>query len=82
MLRLQRSQDDTGRLTAGLRAPQEAHGDALSRPSRRSTEGNARRAIDIHAGEEVDESAFKALFSRAVALNSSGKSKPSKKAQP
>ena len=44
-----------------------------------SLEGNARRAIDIHEGEEVDESAFKALFRQAVALNSSGKSKPSKK---
>jgi hypothetical protein len=32
-------------------------------------------------GEEVDESAFKALVRQAVALNSSGKSKPSKKAK-
>ena len=46
-----------------------------------SLEGNARRAIDIHEGEEVDESAFKALVRQAVALNSSGKSKPSKKAK-
>jgi hypothetical protein len=46
-----------------------------------SLEGNARRAIDIHAREEVDESAFKALVRQAVALNSSGKSKPSKKAK-
>ena len=44
-----------------------------------SLEGNARRAIDIHEGEEVDESAFKALVRQAVALNSSGKAKPSKK---
>ena len=44
-----------------------------------SLEGNARRAIDIHEGEEVDESAFKALVRQAIALNSSGKSKPSKK---
>jgi hypothetical protein len=43
--------------------------------------GNARRAIDIHEGEEVDESAFKALVREAVALNSSGESKPSKKAK-
>jgi hypothetical protein len=41
--------------------------------------GNTRRAIDIHEGEEVDEPAFKALVRQAVALNSSGKSKPSKK---
>ncbi|HEX7431950.1 MAG TPA: DUF1801 domain-containing protein [Candidatus Limnocylindrales bacterium] len=39
-----------------------------------SLEGNARRAIDIGEGEEVDESAFKALVRQAVALNSSGKS--------
>ena len=46
-----------------------------------SLDGNARRAIDIHQGEEVDESAFKALVRQAVALNRSGKSKPSKKAK-
>jgi hypothetical protein len=45
-----------------------------------SLEGNVRRAIDIHEGEEVNESAFKALVRQAVALNSSGKSKRSKKA--
>jgi hypothetical protein len=47
-----------------------------------SLDGNVRRAIDIHEGEKVDESAFKALVRQAVALNSSGKSKPSKKAKP
>ncbi|MGH3116726.1 MAG: DUF1801 domain-containing protein, partial [Gaiellales bacterium] len=46
-----------------------------------SLDGHARRAIDSHEGEEVDESAFKALVRQAVALNSSGKSKPSKKAK-
>jgi hypothetical protein len=46
-----------------------------------SLEGNVRRAIDIHEGEEVDESAFKALVRQAVTLNRSGKSKPSKKAK-
>ena len=40
-----------------------------------SLDGNVRRAIDIHEGEEVDESAFKALVREAIALNSSGKSK-------
>ena len=44
-----------------------------------SLEGNARRAIDIHEGEEVDASAFKALVCQAVGLNSAGKSKPLKK---
>ena len=46
-----------------------------------SLDGNARRAIDINEGEQVDESAFKALVREAVALNSSGTSKPSKKAE-
>ncbi len=46
-----------------------------------SLEGNVRRAIDIHEGEEVDVSAFKALIRQAAALNSSGKSKPLKKAK-
>src|SRR6185312_3666691 len=46
-----------------------------------SLDGNVRRAIDIFEGEEVDESAFKALVREAIALNSSGKSKPSKKAK-
>jgi hypothetical protein len=42
-----------------------------------SLEGNVRRAIDIHEGQEVDGSAFKALVRQAVALNSSRKAKPS-----
>ena len=46
-----------------------------------SLDGNVRRAIDIHEGEEVDQSAFKALVREAVALNSSGKPKPLKKAK-
>ena len=46
-----------------------------------SLDGNTRRAIDIHEGDEVKESAFNALIRQAVALNSSGKSKPSKKAK-
>jgi hypothetical protein len=37
-----------------------------------SLDGNARRAIDIHEGEEVDASTFKALIRAAVALNTSG----------
>ncbi|MBI3783060.1 MAG: DUF1801 domain-containing protein, partial [Deltaproteobacteria bacterium] len=34
-----------------------------------SLEGNTRRAIDIHEGEEVDAGAFKALVKAAVAQN-------------
>ncbi len=44
-------------------------------------DGNARRAIDIRKGEELDESAFKALVRRAIAVNVSLRSKPSKKAK-
>ena len=61
-----------------------AKGASLKDPARlfnASLDGNVRRAIDIHEGEEVDESAFKALVLQAVALNSSGGSKPSKKAK-
>ncbi len=36
-----------------------------------SLEGNARRAIDIHDGEEVDAGVFQALIRAAVELNSS-----------
>jgi hypothetical protein len=45
-----------------------------------SLDGNVRRAIDIHEGEEVDAGAFKALIRAAVALNASGgKAKPRRK---
>jgi len=46
-----------------------------------SLDGNTRRAIDIHEGAVIDESAFKALVRHAVTVNSSGKPKPSKKAK-
>ncbi len=61
-----------------------AKGAFLKDPARlfnSSLEGNVRRAIDIHEGDTVDASAFKALVRQAVALNSLGKSKPSKKAK-
>jgi hypothetical protein len=61
-----------------------AKGASLKDPARlfnSSLDGNVRRAIDIREGETVDESAFKALVVQAVALNSSSKSKPSKKAK-
>jgi hypothetical protein len=44
-----------------------------------SLDGNVRRAIDIHEGEEIDANAFKALIRAAVALNSSGGKKPTKR---
>ena len=38
-----------------------------------SLEGNTRRAIDLHEGDEIDESAFKTLIRAAIALNGSKK---------
>jgi hypothetical protein len=61
-----------------------AKGASLKDPARlfnSSLDGNVRRAIDIQEGEEVAASAFKALVRQAVVLNSSGKSKRSKKAK-
>ncbi len=61
-----------------------AKGASLKDPVRlfnSSLDGNVRRAIDIHEGEQVDESAFKALVRQAVAFNNAAKSKPSKKAK-
>ena len=52
-----------------------AEGAALKDPAKlfnSSLDGNARRAIDIHEGEEIDAGAFKALIRAAVALNTSG----------
>ena len=46
-----------------------------------SLDGNVRRALDIFEGEEVDETAFKALVLEAVALNGASKPKPAKKAK-
>jgi hypothetical protein len=36
-----------------------------------SLEGNTRRAIDLHEGDQINEKAFKALIRAAVALNTS-----------
>jgi hypothetical protein len=36
-----------------------------------SLEGNTRRAIDFHEGDEIEEKAFKALVRAAVVLNTS-----------
>jgi hypothetical protein len=61
-----------------------AKGASLKDPAKlfnSSLDGNVRRAIDIHEGEEIDESAFKTLIRQAIDLNSSGKSKASKKAK-
>jgi len=59
-----------------------AKGAALEDPKRlfnSSLDGNVRRAIDIHEGEKIDETALKALIRAAVVLNLQGKSKPKPK---
>jgi hypothetical protein len=51
-----------------------AKGASLEDPSglfNSSLEGNTRRAIDFHEGDEIDEQALKALVRAAVALNTS-----------
>ncbi|HEV8358094.1 MAG TPA: DUF1801 domain-containing protein [Gemmatimonadales bacterium] len=61
-----------------------AKGASLKDPARLFNAGldsRVRRAIDIHEGEEVAAAAFKALVRQAVALNSAGKAKSSKKAK-
>src|SRR5581483_8007277 len=55
-----------------------AKGAALPDPSglfNSSLEGNVRRAIDIHQGEKINETALKNLIRAAVALNLKSKSK-------
>jgi len=59
-----------------------AKGAALDDPSglfNSSLEGNVRRAIDVHEGEQIDEKAFKALIRAAVALNTTSAAKKSRK---
>jgi hypothetical protein len=56
-----------------------AKGAALEDPSglfNSSLDGNVRRAIDIHEGDQVEEAALRDLIRAAVALNLEGKSKP------
>lgn len=57
-------------------------GAALKDPAKlfnASLEGNTRRAIDVHEGEEIDATAFKALIRAAVALNESGGKRATKR---
>jgi hypothetical protein len=59
-----------------------AKGASLEDPSglfNASLDGNTRRAIDIHEGEEVDAKAFKALIRSAIELNASSKVKTRRK---
>jgi hypothetical protein len=53
-----------------------AKGASLKDPARlfnSSLDGRVRRAIDIHEGEEINGTAFKALVRRAIAFNKSAK---------
>ncbi len=53
-----------------------ARGAALIDPAglfNASLEGNTRRAIDIHQGDVIDETAFQALVRQAIALNTAAK---------
>jgi len=62
-----------------------AKGAALKDPSHlfnSSLDGNVRRAIDIHEGEELNEAAFKDLIRAAVALNLMIKNKLKPKSKP
>ncbi len=62
-----------------------AKGAALKDPAglfNSSLEGNVRRAIDIHEGEKINESALKELIRAAVALNLDSKNKGKSKAKP
>jgi len=57
-------------------------GAALQDPAKlfnASLDGNVRRAIDIHEGEEIDANAFKTLIRAAVALNTSSGKKSTKR---
>jgi hypothetical protein len=61
-----------------------AKGASLKDPAKlfnSSLEGNTRRAIDIHEGEDVDADAFKALIREAVDLNTSGGKSTSRRAK-
>ncbi|MGX1305507.1 hypothetical protein AB7M35_000227 [Amorphus suaedae] len=59
-----------------------AKGASLEDPSRlfnASLDGNARRAIDVHDGDAIDETAFKALVRAAVDLNRAGAKRPARR---
>lgn len=62
-----------------------ARGAALPDPSglfNSSLDGNVRRAIDIHEGEQISDAALKDLIRAAVALNLDFKSKAGTRSKP
>src|ERR1700734_2129069 len=61
-----------------------AKGASLKDPSKlfnSSLDGNTRRAIDIHEGEEIDADKFKTLIRAAIALNTSAAAAKPKRAK-
>ena len=61
-----------------------AKGASLKDPKRlfnAGFDGNVRRAIDIHEGDEVNATAFTALVRQAVAFNRSGKKAAGKRSR-
>ena len=71
----------TGETYEGVVKMTFAKGASLEDPSglfNSSLEGNTRRAIDVHEGEEIDAQALKALIRAAVAANTSGKKRTKK----
>jgi len=61
-----------------------AKGASLEDPAKlfnSSLDGNVRRTIDIHEGEELDADAFKSLIRAAIALNTSSKKAKPKRAK-
>jgi hypothetical protein len=61
-----------------------AKGASLKNPSKlfnSSLDGNTRRAIDIHEGEEIDADKFKTLIRAAIALNTSAAAAKPKRAK-
>jgi hypothetical protein len=64
----------TGETYAGKVKVTFAKGASLDDPAglfNASLEGNTRRAIDLHEGDEIDEEAFRSLVRAAAALNES-----------
>jgi len=71
---------ETYKKAVKLTFPKGASLDDPARLFNSSLEGNVRRAIDIHEGEAIDATAFKALVRKAVARNRAAKPKAKPKA--
>jgi len=71
---------ETYKKAVKLTFPKGASLDDPARLFNSSLEGNVRRAIDIHEGEAIDATAFKALVREAIARNRAAKPKAKPKA--